>query len=180
MTALFFLLAAVWLGWHGARQPWVAAAAVLTAVLAGTTLPDLDLLLGLGHRSGLTHSILPTALACWRRRWWAVTAGLALGIGLHLSADLFPNAMRGYATIKLPGEGSIGREPSYWWIAVNAALGLSVGMWLAARVLPARQAAAVLAVIYLFRTDGGWWALMLFAAAGWLVIRARGLRVRSG
>ena len=177
--ALILLLAAVWLAHQGARWPLAVGAALLAAAWAGTTLPDVDLALGLGHRSGLTHSVLPAAVASYRRRWWPVAAGLALGIGLHLSADLFPNAMRGYATMKLPGAGAIGADESYLWIAVNAALALAAGAWLAFAVTGARLATVLLAGValigvgYLFRTDGGWWALGLFAALGWLVWRGR-------
>lgn len=179
MQSLLFLLLAIALAAVAPRFAPAAALAIIAAAWAGTTLPDLDLSLGLGHRSGLTHSILPAALACWRRRWWAVAAGLALGIGLHLSADLFPNAMRGFATVKLPGAGSIGAEASYWWFAANAALALTAGAMLACLVTPPRVAAVVLIAVaalglaYLWRTDGGWWALLMFAGVGWLATRVR-------
>lgn len=181
MQAPLFLLLAIALAAIAPRWTWAAPLAILAAAWAGTTLPDLDLSLDLGHRSGLTHSILPAAAACWRRRWWAVAAGLALGIGLHLSADLFPNGMRGFATVKLPGpegfRGSIGAQASYVWFAVNAALALLAGVWLVGAVTPPKIAAAVLGatalmgVLYLYRTDGGWWALMLFAGAAGLTAR---------
>ncbi|HEU0045823.1 hypothetical protein [Sphingomonas sp.] len=177
MQAVLFLLLAAALASIARRWSWAAPLAILAAAWAGTTLPDLDLSLELGHRSGLTHSVLPAAVVCWRRRWWAVAAGLALGIGLRLSADLFPNAMRGFATVKLPGEGSIGAEASYLWFAVNAALALTVGAWLACAVTPPKVAGAVLGatalkgVLYLYRTDGGWWALLLFAGAAGFAAR---------
>lgn len=178
MSAVIALLAAAWLLHRAPRHPWAAPVVVLTAAWAGTTLPDLDMPLGLGHRSGLTHSVLPLA-ACARRRWWALAAGLALGLGLHLSADLFPNAMRGFATVKLPGAGSIGPDWSYLWIAVNAAVAFTIGAWLAFAIASRAIAAALLVgvallgVAYLFRTDGGWWALALFAGLGWLATRRR-------
>ena len=185
VQALLFLLLAALLA-HLARDwRWAAPAAVLAAAWAGTTLPDLDMALGLGHRSGLTHSILPLA-ACARRRWWALAAGLALGLGLHLSADLFPNAMRGFATVKLPGIGSIGPDWSYLWFAANAALALIIGAWLAFRVAPPGVAAALLAGVallglaYLYRTDGGWWALALFAGLAWLATKSRRAGQSSG
>lgn len=179
MQAVLLFLVAGWLAHQGARWPWAAVVAVLLAAWAATTLPDYDMVLGLGHRSGLTHSVLPVAIASVRRRWWAVAAGLALGLGLHLSADLFPNAMRGFATVKLPGVGSIGPDASYLWIAVNAALALATGALLTFRVARPRTAAALLVataamgVSYLFRTDGGWWALMLFAGLAWAASRIR-------
>lgn len=177
MTAVVPLLAAVLLALNGAGWAWLVALAVVAAALAGTTLPDLDLTLGLGHRSALLHSVLPVAAAAADRRFWPVAAGLGLGLGLHLAADLFPNGMRGYATIKLPLFGSIGPGASYLWIAVNAAATLAGGAWLLGQVVAPRLANATLVVVgvlgaaYLLRTDGGWWALLMFAGLGWLALR---------
>lgn len=178
MTGVALLFVAILLARFPDHHRWAAPAALLAAAWAATTLPDLDLPLGLGHRSGLTHSVLP-ALACWRRRWWALGAGLALGLGLHLSADVFPNAMRGYATVKLPGAGSIGPNASYLWLASNAVLALVAGAWLTFRLQRPKLATALLGAVallglaYLFRTDGGWWALGVFAGLGWLAARSR-------
>jgi hypothetical protein len=177
LTALFLLGLAIGLALMGGHWPVLAGAALILAAWAGTTLPDIDMCVGLGHRSGLTHSILPAAIACARRRWLPVAAGLALGLGLHLSADLFPNAMRGFATIKLPGAGSIGAGPSYLWFAANAAAALVLGAWLLGKVAGPKLALAVLAgvaligIAYLFTTDGGWWALAMFGGTGWLAVR---------
>lgn len=175
---LFLLAAAIGLVLAGGRWPLALAAAAFLAAWAGTTFPDIDQLLPLGHRSGLTHSILPLGLACGRRLR-AAGAGLALGIGLHLSADLFPNAMTGFATVKLPLVGSIGAGASYLWFGVNAAAALAIGAWLLGRLLAPKLALAVLAgvallgIAYLFATDGGWWALAMFGGAGWLAFRPR-------
>lgn len=178
MTAILSLLAAVALTLLGGGGPLLVAGAVLVAAVAGTTFPDLDQLLGVGHRSALTHSLLPVlALAAYDRRLWPVAAGLGLGLGLHLAADLFPNGMRGYATIKLPLVGSIGANASYLWIAVNAGLCLAGGAWLLGQVADRQVAGATLAAVgalgvaYLLRTDGGWWALLMFAGLGWLALR---------
>lgn len=174
---LFLLGVATGIALMGERRPWALAGAAVLAAWAGTTFPDLDQLLPLGHRSGLTHSILPAALACSRKRLWAVAAGLGLGVGLHLSADLFPNAMRGFATVKLPGAGSIGAGASYAWFALNAAASLALGAWLLLRAvgpklaLAAFSAVALLGAAYLFATDGGWWALAMYGGAGWLARR---------
>ncbi len=179
MDALAFLALAALLAWAGRRWWPLALVAVPVAALAGTTLPDLDAALGLGHRSGLTHSVLPLALACIDRRWRPVAAGLALGIGFHLSADVFPNGMRGFATVKLPGAGSIGGAASYAWLAVNALASLAVGGAMVAAMAPLRLALVVLAVTaavgiaYLFVTDGGWPALLVYGSAGWAVVRRR-------
>jgi len=177
MTPSLFLLLAVVLAFAGGGGPWVVAAAVIAAAVAGTTLPDLDASLGLKHRSALLHSVIPMAVALADRRTWPVAAGLGLGIGLHMAADLFPNGMRGYATIKLPLWGSIGAWPSYLWIAASAAANLAGGAVLLGRVADRATARATLAAVavmglaYLLRTDGGWWALMLFAGLGWLALR---------
>lgn len=179
LTALVLLAFAIGVAAAGARWPLGVAAAVLLAAGAGMTLPDVDQALPLGHRSALTHSVLPAALACAWRRGWAVAAGLAFGIGIHLSADLFPNAMRGFATVKLPGFGGIGARESYFWFAVNGAAALLLGGWLLGKIAGAKLALGVLAAVamigifYLFTTDGGWWALAMFGGVGWLGLRRR-------
>lgn len=178
LVSLLWLVASIVLADRSPR-PGVQAVAVVMAGIAGTTLPDLDLLLPIGHRSALTHSLLPIALALFAAHWRPVAAGLAIGIGLHLAADSFPNAMRGYATVKLPGVGSIGATASYVWLGVQAVVASVAGAVLLAASLPLRAAmvaAAVLAVIgiaYLFATDGGWPALIIYAAFGWLAVRHR-------
>jgi len=180
VDALLFLLVAIVLTALSDRWPSAGLVAVPVAALAGTTLPDLDLMLGFGHRSGLTHSVLPLAVAAARPRWWPVAAGLALGIGLHLSADCFPNAMRGYATVKLPVVRSIGGWWSYLWLGVNALGCLMLGAWWLRRETTLAQSAGVLVAVvavgvaYLVATDGGWPALIVFTGAGWAVTRRRG------
>ena len=174
LTMVLVLAAAIAACLVGERLSWAVPAAVVLAAWAMTRLPDIDLMLGLGHRSGLTHSVLPAALVALRKRWWALAAGVALGLGLHLAADLFPNGMRGYATVKLPVVKSIGAWPSYAWFAANAAAALLLGAWLLRKVAEPKiarlvfGAIAMLALTYLFTTDGGWWALAMFGGAGWL------------
>lgn len=179
LTSLLLLVFVAILADIGLTRPWVLAAAVVVAAWLGTTLPDCDLSLGLGHRSGLTHSVLPVAACAWRVRWRAVAAGLALGIALHLAADLFPNAMRGFALVKLPGVGALDVGESYGWLFANAALALLAGVALVVATHPPRLAlaafgaVAVVGVAYLFRTDGGWWVLALVGGAGGLALYAR-------
>jgi hypothetical protein len=180
VDALFFLLVAAALAWLGRRWAPATLAAVPVAALAGTTFPDLDLTLGLGHRSGITHSVLLAGLlAAASPRWRPLAAGLALGTGLHLSADVFPNGMRGFATVKWPGAGSIGAWWSYAWLATNALASLALGTLLlphmASRTATAVILAAVgvLGVAYLFVTDGGWPALLVFGGTGWALVRRR-------
>lgn len=175
LIALVWLAAAILLA-DRSHRPVVHAVVVVCAGIAGTTLPDLDLLLPIGHRSGLTHSLLPLMLALCARHWRPVMAGLAIGIGLHLAADAFPNAMRGFATVKLPGVGSLGVSASYAWLGVQAVVATIVGAVLLAATLPTGLAvltAAMLTAIgiaYLFVTDGGWWALACYTAFGWIAI----------
>jgi hypothetical protein len=180
LASLFLLLMSAALARAAdARWPWAAAAAVALAAWAGTIFPDIDQLLPLNHRSALSHSVLPAALACLWRSGRAFAAGLALGIGLHLSADLFPEAMRGFATIKLPFAGSIGWQASYVWIGVNAFACLTLGASLLGKLLGPRLSLATLGVVallgvaYLFTVDGGWWALAMFGGTGWLALRRR-------
>jgi hypothetical protein len=145
--------------------------------MVGLTLPDVDLSLGrflpgLGHRSGLTHSVAPALLALGRPGWRHAGCGLAGGTGLHLAADCFPNAMTGYATVKLPFAGSIGAAASYGWLAVNAVLALGLAA-IALRRLHHPVAAigvvvgtALLGARYLWQTDGGWPVLVMIVLAG--------------
>jgi hypothetical protein len=178
LACLGWWLAAVALAGRSDRA-WVHGIAAVLAGIAGTTLPDLDLILPLDHRSALTHSLLPIALAGATRHWRPVAAGLAIGIGLHLAADSFPNAMRGFATVKLPFAGSIGAGASYAWLGIQAVAATLGGAMLLAAALPARVAAIValalfaIGTAYLFATDGGWWAMSVYAAFGWLAVRRR-------
>lgn len=182
MASLSLILAVIIGLGLAARTPdlarLVAVPALLLCVHAGLTLPDIDQPLPLDHRSAVTHSILP-ALLCLLRRWARpVAAGVALGLGLHLAADVFPNAMIGFATVKLPFGGSIGSDWSYAWLAVNA-LGCSIlgGILLHDtsihpnwRVV-AIAGTALIGLWYLLRVDGGWPALALYLLAGWLALR---------
>jgi len=180
--ALLLVLAAVLLLRFGVRRPELARAfvapALLACVVAGLTLPDIDQPLPLDHRSALTHSIGPALIALWRQWLRPVAAGLALGLGLHLAADVFPEAMVGYATVKLPFAGSIGGTGSYLWLAGNAAACAWLGGRLLQAELPAPAlrvaalgAVALIGIVYLLSVDGGWWALSVFAAAGWFAWR---------
>lgn len=177
MSALPLLILALVLAFTVGGHPAATIAIVILSAAAGTTLPDLDMVVGLKHRSAVLHSVLPIAVAAMDRRTWPLAAGLGLGLGLHLSADLFPNGMRGFATIKLPLYGSIGAGASYLWIAAAAVANLAGGAWLLGQVADRRVASTTLAAVsvlgitYLLRTDGGWWALMMFAGVGWLALR---------
>lgn len=158
----------------------LALLALVAALLAGLTFPDADLWLPLDHRSAVTHSALAPLLLALRRWARPVAAGLALGIGLHLSADFFPEAMTSFATIKVPGAGSIGSGWSWTWIGANAALCGGLGAFWADRAVrnPLQRLVVVAAVVffgfsYLIAVDGGWFALIFLLAAGWIAARGR-------
>lgn len=156
-------------------RPWATAVAALVCVIAGLDFPDIDLWLPIGHRSALTHSlIVPAMLAAWPEARPAA-AGLALGIGFHLAADCFPEAMLGYARVRIPLLGTLGSGASYAWLGANAAGALLLGAALLRRQefeqgLRLLMIVAILALggLYLLRVDGGWWALATFASL-WLV-----------
>ncbi len=177
MAALMFLLIAVLLAFETGGGPWFLIATVISATAAGIRLPDLDTRLRLGHRSALLHGVLPPFVALLDQRTWAIAAGLGLGIGFHLVADLFPGQMRGFATIKLPIWGSIGAVASYLWIIANAAATLVGGLLVLASVADGSVLAIALAAVslqgvaYLLRAEGGLWALTMFAILGWLATR---------
>ena len=104
--------------WQSLRSlPADSLIACAVMIWIGLFLPDYDQWLHL-HRWALSHSALPLLAVLWLRSP-AITAGLALGLAAHLSADLFPTAMRGTALIKLvPGLG-LGRASTYVWLAAN-------------------------------------------------------------
>jgi hypothetical protein len=169
-----------------AAQRWpdlarvMALPALMLALIAGLDLPDIDQPLPLDHRSAVTHSIAPALLVLLRRWARPIAGGLALGLGLHLSADVFPNAMIGFATVKLPFAGSIGPDASYFWLAGNALAAMAIGGWLLREAVAARllrvATLAVIALIgtsYLISVDGGWPALAIFFVAGWAAFRWR-------
>lgn len=182
--SLLLILAALAGLWLAASRPGfaalIAAPALLACVVAGLTLPDIDQPLPLDHRSALTHGIFPAVVLAALRWARAAAAGLALGIGLHLAADLFPNAMIGYATVAVPFSGRLDAGQSYLWLGGNALACAVVGLWLLHRSVPhtrlkvgALIGTALIGLWYLPRVDGGWPALLLLAGAGWLMLRQR-------
>lgn len=157
---------------------WLAAPALLVCVYAGLTFPDIDQPLPLDHRSALTHGIAPAlALGPWR---WArpAAAGLAFGLALHLAADIFPDAMTGYATVAIPFAGRLDAGASYAWLIANALACALFGTALAARCIPgalpqavAFAGIALIGLWYLPRVDGGLPALLILLGAAWLLAR---------
>lgn len=162
--------------------PAAAALLTLVAFAIGLTLPDVDLLVHV-HRSAVTHSALPALVALGHARWRHAGVGLAGGLGVHLSADCFPRAMAGYATVKLPFAGSIGAWWSYVWLGTNAVLALALAAWALRRLhhpiaaMAVAAGAAVAGAGYLWRDPGGWPVLAIAALAGsaWWRLRSRRL-----
>ncbi len=172
-------------GWGAWAGRGGVLAVILLALAIGLTLPDIDQHLPLGgHRSGLTHAVWVPLCLVFRQRWRLVAGGLACGIAVHLIADLFPRAMIGYATIRLPLIGPLGMW-SYLWIAVHAAAGLALAIWLLRPHLPpvwssgvALLLAVALAVDYLAGDAAAIPALLLATGCGWLLLRRE--RARGG
>ena len=56
-----------------------------------------------------------------------IAAGFALGVAIHLAADLFPKAWTGFALISLPFYGWLPATASITWLvcSVVACLGLA-------------------------------------------------------
>ena len=101
--------------------------ALLTGLAVGNGFPDIDQKTGLLlHRSIVTHGALVPlivfAAAFGARtiqlRWFAL--GVALGVAVHLSFDLFPNGWSGFALISVPGYGWTAPWFSWTWIAASA------------------------------------------------------------
>lgn len=91
------------------------------AMLLGIRFPDLDLYTpGLKHRSATTHSLLLPGLLMltgYALVNASVIAGLAMGMAIHMLADVFPRAWVGGALVKMPLFGSLGRFSPFWLLA---------------------------------------------------------------
>ncbi len=85
----------------------------------------------LGHRSIITHSIfLPSIMYFFLKKknnltntQTLVIIGIYLGIGAHLSADLYPEIWSGYSLIKLFKDTNIGLL-SPIWIGINTIISI--------------------------------------------------------
>ncbi len=85
----------------------------------------------LGHRSIITHSIfLPSIMYFFLKKknnltniQMIVIIGIYLGIGVHLSADLYPEIWSGYSLIKLFNGINIGLL-SPIWIGINTIISI--------------------------------------------------------
>ena len=92
----------------------------------GDWFPDIDQDTGLlSHRSIVTHGplvpFIVVALASVTRtiplRWFAL--GLAVGVAVHLSFDLFPKGWSGFALISIPDYGWTAPWFSGTWIVTS-------------------------------------------------------------
>jgi hypothetical protein len=100
--------------------------ALVVGLAAGNWFPDVDQKTGLLlHRSIVTHGplvpFIVVAVASATRtipfRWFAL--GLAVGVAVHLSFDLFPKGWSGFALISVPGYGWSAPWFSGAWIAIS-------------------------------------------------------------
>lgn len=139
---------------------------VLVAGLAvGLQLPDVDhVFFFLTHRSALTHGVILPCLALLLvrdrgRLLQLAVAGLALGIAVHLSFDLFPRRWVGFAQIHAPLVGYLDGALSVLWIAGN----MVACCYLALVAVPARRLLGLALVV-------AGWGLLISAQreAGWL------------
>jgi len=105
----------------------------IISIITGIEYPDVDLIIPyLSHRSFLTHSIIvPVILYYFLYKYKNsnlflnyIFCGFLVGVSIHLSADVFPKAWIGYATIKIPFLLSVGPLFSPIWILINIMLGL--------------------------------------------------------
>lgn len=112
---------------------------LLTGLVAGLHLPDLDLRLDfLAHRSIITHNALWPLfllLSIYRKepptlRWLVI--GFSLALATHLCFDLFPKAWSGFALITIPFYGRSSPLFSWLWIALNI-IGCLYWAWLLVR-----------------------------------------------
>ena len=101
-------------------------AALVLGLAVGNWFPDIDQKTDLlVHRSIVTHGpllpIIVVGVASVMRttavRWIAL--GLAIGLAVHLSFDLFPKGWSGFALISVPGYGWTAPWFSGAWIAIS-------------------------------------------------------------
>ena len=102
--------------------------ALVVGLAVGNWFPDVDQKTGLLlHRSIVTHGplvpfIVFAAVSGTRAiplRWFAL--GLAIGVAVHLSFDLFPKGWSGFALISVPGYGWTAPWLSGAWIVISTA-----------------------------------------------------------
>ena len=100
--------------------------ALVVGLSAGNWFPDVDQHTSLlSHRSIITHGplvpLIVVSLASATRTipllWFAL--GLAIGVAVHLSFDLFPKDWSGFALISVPGYGWSAPWFSGTWIAIS-------------------------------------------------------------
>ncbi len=97
------------------------------AMLLGLRFPDVDLYTpGLKHRSAVTHSVLLPWLFTLLG-YPSILAGLAMGMAIHILADVFPKAWVGGALVKMPLFGSLGKL-SPFWLMINCLACLAIAL----------------------------------------------------
>lgn len=141
---------------------------VILGASVSVFIPDIDLAFSslIGHRSILTHSLLPPLCALLLRRK-TLAGAMAVGFAIHLNADLFPAAWVGFATIKLPLSGHLGAWP-FPWLLLNSFILLTIAHVIFHnshdRSLTYAYYASLLTVgtIYILRDRVNWVPLVMF------------------
>ena len=159
--------------------------AVVVGLPLGLELPDIDQRIGfLLHRSIITHGpLLPIILFAWvsssqslPRRWFAMS--VSLGLAVHFSFDLFPQAWSGYALIALPGLGWTPAPFSWIWLALN----VLICTYLAAKLVRSGLETGLLGLgliggfIYAARTENALWGPIAAVMAATAVAAILALR----
>jgi hypothetical protein len=152
------------------------SAGLYAMMLVGLVWPDIDLAIPfLPHRSALTHSVL-AALVLLAFLPERVVAGMLLGLAVTLTADLFPHAWVGFATIHVPLLGSL-KLLSPLWLLLNVFAALLLAFHLLSHHghnRPERlplAAALALAVFYGLLVEHKIVPMLVFAAIGWFGLR---------
>jgi len=152
---------------------------LLTGLVAGLNLPDLDLRVGfLGHRSIITHNALFPfflLLGVYRKeppttRWLAI--GFSLALATHLCFDLFPKAWSGFALITIPFYGRSNPFFSWLWIALSIICCLYWALLLVKKVwdLLAVIGGGVVSFGYCATTEPGVWPALIALLLGTVLV----------
>jgi hypothetical protein len=150
-------------------MPVVLAMLVVGAII-GLWLPDVDLIFPfLTHRSVLTHSvILPLGAYLLGKqrddRWLlSVTAGVSLGVLVHLIFDLYPAGWFGGALLYWPVmPRTIGLTNSVVWLLANCVGCIYLVLLILRRdVLWVAAAVAVVALLFAAQTERAFWQPLL-------------------
>ena len=155
----------------------ILLAALLGGAALGLYLPDIDHTFPfLFHRSIITHSLL-LPLLCFlavyraQEHWKAATAGLCLGVAVHLCFDLFPALWIGFALINAPLLGQMSGA-----FSLHMLVGSIVGcLYLTLRLLTTADELAVAVSVSLVcfliaaQSERVFWPALLILLLTWFV-----------